>query len=235
MLATFASFDRLANAMLSADSLQNSLCMPRSNGQRLVSASLAVAISLFFLAQLHRDFLRSNVPATSLATRIMLLSFPTQKITVNTIQDTPKTNTAIAVSTTKRTIVNAQEIKIRPTQNSDSPANDSVEAKPATELVTVFPDVPSTNATTKPVDPLSGTARFKYDSATVRQAYEASKSDIQKLAEKSGNSLEDPKVSKHDRFQQAANRAAKPDCLRQGGSILSLFVVAYQVATDHCK
>lgn len=161
----------------------------------------------------------------------MLLSFSTKKSAPKIIQHAPVATTAVAL---KRQKSKPQSLAAPSTTTpivEHNTKNDSDE-KPTRELVNIFPE---NQPSTKPVDPLSGTARFKYDSATIRQAYEASKSDIQKLAEKSGTSLEDPKASKHDRFQQAANRAAKPDCLRQGGSILSLFVVAYQVVTDHCK
>lgn len=217
--------------MFYTDFQQTQLCLPRSNQQRLFSASLAIGISLFFLAQLHSDFLKTTLPTASPEARIMLLSFPTKKSAPKIIQHASVTPTPIAL---KRQKSKPQSLTAPSTTTpvvEHSTKNNSDE-KPTRELVNIFPE---NQPSTKPVDPLSGSVRFKYDSATIRQAYEASKSDIQKLAEKSGASLEDPKSSKHDRFQQAANRAAKPDCLRQGGSILSLFVVAYQVATDHCK
>lgn len=214
---------------------QTQLCLPRSNQQRLFSASLAIGISLFFLAQLHNDFLKTTLPTASPEARIMLLSFPTKKSTPKIVQHVSVTTTPIALQRQKSKPQSLTAPSTTTPVVEHSTQNNSDE-KPTRELVNIFPEnQPSNQPSTKPVDPLSGTARFKYDSATVRQAYEASKSDIQKLAEKSGVSLEDPKSSKHDKFQQAANRAAKPDCLRQGGSILSLFVVAYQVATDHCK
>lgn len=220
--------------MFYTDLQQNPLCMPRSNGQRLFSAIMAVGISLFFLMQLHRDFLKTALPAAGPVARIMLLSFQAEKAKPKIIQ---KDVVAITPPSPKRIKTTSQATAIPHTTAStiDHSTKSNAETKSTTELVNVFPETPNSTAATKPVDPMSSTARFKYDSYSVRQAYEASKSDIQKLAEKSGTSLEDPKSSKHDRFQQAANRAAKPDCLRQGGSILSLFVVAYQVATDHCK
>lgn len=159
----------------------------------------------------------------------MLLSFPTKKSAPKIIQHTSVTATPIALQRQKS---KPKSLATPSTPIVENSTKNNSDEKPTRELVNIFPE---NQPPTKPVDPLSGTARFKYDSAAIRQAYEATKSDIQKLAEKSGTSLEDPKASKHDRFQQAANRAAKPDCLRQGVSILSLFVVAYQVATDHCK
>ncbi|WMW82013.1 hypothetical protein RF679_06930 [Undibacterium cyanobacteriorum] len=102
---------------------------------------------------------------------------------------------------------------------------------PTTEKALSFDSV-SENLKREPTPNLSGK---RFDSNAVRQAYEDSKSDIQKRAEASGNSLEGQRLTKHERFQEAAKAATKPDCLRQGASILSIFVVAYQAATDHCK
>ena len=102
---------------------------------------------------------------------------------------------------------------------------------PTTEKTLSFDSV-SENLKREPTPNLSGK---RFDSNAVRQAYEDSKSDIQKRAEASGNSLEGQRLTKHERFQEAAKAATKPDCLRQGASILSIFVVAYQAATDHCK
>lgn len=187
--------------------------------------------------QLNRDFIVKIVPTTTLQSNVMLLSFlqrpiPTIKQSIPPVQKTP----ALASPTTIRAL---EPQKIRNDKVRATSEALSIQTSPGTrterELIEVFPDVP--NAT--PALPSSSiqvrASTFKYDSASVRQAYEASKTDIQKMAEKSGTTLEDPKLTKHDKFQQAANRAAKPDCLRQGGSILSLFVVAYQAATDHCK
>ncbi|MBI3711526.1 MAG: hypothetical protein HY253_00970 [Burkholderiales bacterium] len=85
------------------------------------------------------------------------------------------------------------------------------------------------------VDQAIASKHTSIDGNKLRHAYQDSKTELQKQAEKSGKSLADDRLTQQEKFQQAANRAAKPDCLRQGGSILSLFVVAYQVATDHCK
>ena len=218
-------------------SSQNHIFLPRSGGQRLFSAVLAIAISLFFLTQLNRDFLTKVLPATTLPTNVMLLSFLQKPVSPRKplIPLTPKTltlarPTAIKVLDPKK-IINDKDLA-----TNEAPAiKTSPETRTESELIQVFPEVSGTTSALPSSSAQVGTSRFKYESASVRQAYEASKTDIQKMAEKSGITLEDPKLTKHDKFQQAANRAAKPDCLRQGGSILSLFVVAYQVATDHCK
>jgi hypothetical protein len=129
-------------------------------------------------------------------------------------------------------------IQPKPETDTPLPTSNTTMTPPETLADPLAISAATTTATTaEPTLSASSALRIngKLNSAAVRAAYEASKTDIQKMAEKSGNSLEDPRLSKHDQFQQAANRAAKPDCLRQGGSLLSLFVVAYQVATDHCK
>ena len=216
---------------------QNQVFLPRSSRQRLFSALFAIAISVLFLMQLNRDFILKIVPTTTLQSNVMLLSFlqspiPKTRLSIPPVQKTP----ALASPTTIRAL---EPQKIRNNKVQSTSEVPSIQSSPGArterELIEVFPDVPNSIPTLPSSSTQGQTSTFKYDSTSARQAYEASKSDIQKLAEKSGTTLADPKLTKHDKFQQAANRAAKPDCLRQGGSILSLFVVAYQVATDHCK
>jgi hypothetical protein len=209
--------------------------------QRVISASIAVMISMLFLNQLNHDFLRKREPASSATSNLMMLRFirsVPQNIEAKTpvlAQTAPKVQ-LLKLKPTDRTILQARirnEELIEHSQNKQAKEQNSER-----ELITIFPDQAASNTPSVGAsNPQDKTAISKYglDSTGIRQAYEASKSEIQKMAERNGSSLEDTKLTKHDKFQQAANRAAKPDCLRQGGSILSLFVVAYQVATDHCK
>lgn len=207
--------------------------LPRSTWQQPLSAMLAVTISLVFLALLNRDFASTMMHsvASNPKTILMILLpkpptpsksppefFPSPKLTTAVIRNKP---TRIAKS--KDTTDTTTELNTSPTVSS---------AKAETELINVFPETTSTAATsaTSTTD-----TRSKYDSKAIRQAYEASKTDLQKMAKKNGTTLGDPQLNKNDKFQRAAERAVKPDCLRQGGTILSLFVVAYQLATDHCK
>lgn len=209
--------------------------------QRIFSASIALAISLLFISQLDRDFLRKTGPTNPSVSTLMMLSFvrpntlTTEEKTTVRLESIPKPKQIKALTVDKppsKSLINQQGII------ENNQAEHAEEPKSERDLIAIFPEQSTSKSPTPNVNNQlnkSGIARYGIDSAEVKQAYEASKSDIQKLAEKSGTTLEDPKLTKHDKFQQAANRAAKPDCLRQGGSILSLFVVAYQVATDHCK
>ena len=77
------------------------------------------------------------------------------------------------------------------------------------------------------------------NSKTIAQAYNDSKSDIQKMAEASAKELNTPIKTKYDRFQTAAEQAVIPDCLApQGPGGIGLFaipVIAFQAATGKCK
>ena len=102
------------------------------------------------------------------------------------------------------------------------------------KVPTTSPNI-SQQATTK--SDSDAPQRLQFDSASIRRAYEDSKSDIQKMAETSGQPLHPPHVSKYDQFQTAASQAAKKDCLgpNSGGSLLSIFVIPFMAATDKCK
>lgn len=207
--------------------------LPHSPWQQSLSAILAATISLVFLALLNRDFaptIMHSVASNPKSILLILLPKPrTPSQSPPKFLPSPKLTTAVIrnkptrVAKSKDTTDTTTELNASPTVSS---------AKAETELINVFPDSANTAATstTSTTD-----ARFKYDSKAIRQAYEASKTDLQKMAEKNGTLLGDPQLNKHDKFQRAAERAVKPDCLRQGGTILSLVVVAYQLATDHCK
>lgn len=213
--------------------------------QRIFSASVALTVSTLFISQLNQDFLRIIAPTnTSTPTTMM---FTLIRPAATTLEKKPLISanaTALNQEPTTRSITKqskqSQQTAPQSTQTQVVVGDPQIKQEQKTdhELITVFPEQNSTSsAIASPTNQVnkSSIAKYGFDSAGVRGAYEASKSDIQKMAEKNGTTLENSKPSKHDQFQQAANRAAKPDCLRQGGSILSLFVVAYQAATDHCK
>lgn len=213
--------------------------------QRIFSASVALTVSTLFISQLNQDFLRiiaptnTSTPTTMMFTLIRPVATTLEKKPMVSASTTTRNQQTTTRFITKQSKQN-QQTAPQSTQTQVVVGDPQIkqEQKTERELITVFPEQNSTSsAIASPTNQVnkSGIAKYGFDSAGVRGAYEASKSDIQKMAEKNGTTLENSKPSKHDQFQQAANRAAKPDCLRQGGSILSLFVVAYQVATDHCK
>lgn len=78
-------------------------------------------------------------------------------------------------------------------------------------------------------------APLRMDPTVLRHANQASKSDVRKLAESSGAYIGTSPQSKDEQLAQGIASAGKPDCLRPGGSLLDVFVVAYQVIKDKCK
>ncbi len=55
------------------------------------------------------------------------------------------------------------------------------------------------------------------------------------MAENSGAYIGDQPLSKEQQLGRDIQETAKPDCLTPGGHLLSIFVIAYQVARDKCK
>lgn len=139
--------------------------------------------------------------------------------------------------TTPAALPQIKKSKPEPTSMATIPAAITVSENPSQlETKNDFDDAfKSQKALDHAVDQTMTNKSAGIDSTSIKRAYQDSKSELQKQAEKNGTPLADARLTQQEKFQQAANRAAKPDCLRQGGSILSLFVVAYQVATDHCK
>jgi hypothetical protein len=84
---------------------------------------------------------------------------------------------------------------------------------------------------------LPASAPLKLDLKTIRAANRASKSDAQNLAESSGTYFGDEPSSKSEKLADAITRTAKEDCLAKnpGGSLLSVFVIAYMAAREKCK
>ena len=84
---------------------------------------------------------------------------------------------------------------------------------------------------------LPASAPIKLDLATIRAANRASRSDVRNLAENSGTYFGDKPSSKSEKLADAITRTAKEDCIgpNPGGSLLSVFDIAYKAARDKCK
>lgn len=216
---------------------------PQTKQERSFAAIAAILISLTFFAQFNQQFVPNNPPDKLGNSKQLFLSWISVTKTTTApqkIEVTPNTPKKIAPNKVALNAISKQR-----------PIDGVMREQPATSITSINKE--TTNETVKETaiaDPLANTATQeptfsaagktsihlgKPNSAAIRAAYEASKSDIQKMADASNKTLINTPASKYEQFQGAANRAAKPDCLRQGGSILSLLVVAYQAATDHCK
>ncbi|MFO1220084.1 MAG: hypothetical protein U1E89_17080 [Burkholderiaceae bacterium] len=81
----------------------------------------------------------------------------------------------------------------------------------------------------------AASAPLQLGPAVIREAHRASKGAARRMAEASGADLDDNAVSRQERLAESVERTAKPDCLRAGSSLLSVFVVAYELFSDRCK
>jgi hypothetical protein len=98
-------------------------------------------------------------------------------------------------------------------------------------------DAPQVQAEVAEAPKPPASAPLKLDAATIRAANHASKSEVMKMAAISGTYIGDDPVSESEKLTGAIARTAKEDCLgpKAGGSLLSLFVIAYQAAKGECK
>lgn len=80
-------------------------------------------------------------------------------------------------------------------------------------------------------------APLNLEPSVVRSAVRASKSEVRKLAEGSGAYTGDQAKPKTEELAGAVAHSAKHDCLapNESGSLLSVFIIAYQAANGACK
>ncbi|MFZ6801295.1 hypothetical protein [Undibacterium sp. Di24W] len=219
---------------------------PETKTQRAFAFAAAVTISQCFFAQFNQQSIHASIDQKSRlgATRELILTWiksPTKQNDKTRANEVPKKSPAEnTITKTAKPVTSLKTNSTAKQRTTDIESSDStptsITVKDVTGSDPLFNNSPqeATLGISKDRSSISGMPG-KPNSAAIRAAYEASKSDIQKMADASNKTLINTPASKYEQFQGAANRAAKPDCLRQGGSILSLFVVAYQAATDHCK
>lgn len=105
---------------------------------------------------------------------------------------------------------------------------------PAATTTAAAPQLPPPAALAEPAPP-AASAALKIDTAVMRAAAAAGKSGARRMAEASGAYFGSAPVTQTDQLGHAVAETAKPDCIRPGGSLLSIFVIAYEVARDKCK
>ncbi|MDE2277733.1 MAG: hypothetical protein KGK09_15695 [Burkholderiales bacterium] len=81
----------------------------------------------------------------------------------------------------------------------------------------------------------AASAPLRLDARVLRAANQAGKGPARRMAERSGAYFGDAPATQAERLARGVAETAKPDCLQPGGSLLSVFVVAYRLARDKCK
>ena len=100
------------------------------------------------------------------------------------------------------------------------------------------PDADPSAAAGLPMAPMpAASAPLRLDAATLRAAAAQSTGDVRRLAQRSGQTLDDATVSERERLTSGIAGSAKGDCLGSngGGSLLSLPFIAYSALAGKCK
>ena len=182
--------------------------------QRMFAASLAVLITVFLSLQFNY---RSNKRTES--------EFLNRPFTLLMLQMIPTVRTKIEdQSPVQKSAISKLSLNPTPVRHAEKVSN----ATPAVSTEITPQAAPQKAVTLLPIN-----------SKTIAQAYNDSKSDIQKMAEASAKELNTPIKTKYDRFQTAAEQAVIPDCLapqEPGGiGLFAIPVIAFQAATGKCK
>lgn len=201
--------------------------------QRNFSLLAAVGITLLFFAQFKINFeLNQNEITTQQSyTELRFINVIPAAPTTKPVDMLPKQTIKIAAPKTK--VIQQAFSAIKKPTNTNAITITNAPEKMATE--DVFAISPNKN---KVDENTNAEPTFKYDSESVRKAYQDSKTDIEKMSEARGVALvKTPHASEVDRFNESVKKAAKKDCFsaNSGGSLLSIFVIPIMAATDKCK
>lgn len=103
----------------------------------------------------------------------------------------------------------------------------------AVDVAATSRDLATVNATL-PEPPAS--TPLQLDERVLRRVMAQSTSPLRQAAQAAGQGLPgDHRPSRAERLASGMAASSKPDCLAPGGSLLSVFSIAYMVATDKCK
>lgn len=122
----------------------------------------------------------------------------------------------------------------RPNKSSSTVQN-KAEETPAASITALPSPSPSPTISTENSD---GVRLILPDSKTISRAYNDSKSEIQRMSERSGKPLNDEIPSKYEVFQAKAEAARIPSCIgpnEAGGGLLAAPVIAYKALAGKCK
>ena len=195
----------------------------RTFNQRTIALSLATTLTFAPLLALHFG----NLPSTTenAPERISYLSLPQTPSAPHALAKLPSEEKAKRPvdfpKATKAIVSTYQSIASTP----DTFTSEIVQSSPAAKAQA--PDRPE----------LPASAPIKLDLETIRAANRAAKSDVRNRAENSGTYFGDEPSSKSEKLADAITRTGKEDCIgpNPGGSLLSVFDIAFKAARDKCK
>ena len=195
----------------------------RTFNQRTIALSLATTLTFAPLLALHFG----NLPSTTenAAERISYLSLLQTPSTPHALTKLPSEEKA------KRLVGSPKATK------ATVPTYQSIASTPDTSTSEIVQSSSAAKAKTPERPELPASAPIKLDLETFRAANRAAKSDVRNLAENSGTYFGDEPSSKSEKLADAITRTGKVDCIgpNPGGSLLSVFDIAFKAARDKCK
>lgn len=114
-----------------------------------------------------------------------------------------------------------------------SSRHDAITLPPPEGTDTRLP-APERAAAASPTSRASGAEPLNLGQEVIRKASAQSRSEWRRQADSVQGDGAGAPGSPAEVLSQGVARAGKPDCLRQGGSLLSALAVAYEMATDQC-
>lgn len=190
----------------------------RRGSQRIFVAMLSTIVPLaFFSVFWFQASIKSNRNSSQTTSTTLSIRFIEKIIESKPQARIDETNTVSRQQT-------------RPNKPTSTVQNKAEETPPAS--LTPFP---SPTISTENSD---GVRLILPDSKTISRAYNDSKSEIQRMSERSGKPLNDEIPSKYEVFQAKAEAARIPSCIapnEAGGGLLAAPVIAYKALAGKCK
>jgi hypothetical protein len=193
-----------------------------NTAQRCVGVLGSVIITILFLLQFQSELKNFKKNVFSSNNKMQLIWVPS-------LENIPK----------KEPIATNIKINQEPRKIKKNQPITSISIETPTESKVKIKEDVIISASAKSDVSFDETPKLVFDSKSIRRAYEESKTDIQKMAEASGKPLiKTDHQSQNDRFQSAANKAAKKDCIgpnSSGTGLLAIFIIPVMAAMDKCK
>jgi hypothetical protein len=219
--------------------LKNSFVLSVGAGQRLFGVLAAVLIPSILCLSLMRNHIvvtEHFTQANSLVTFLQLyyLAKPSPPDAVLELEK--RTNTKVMIRQTSGNLL-AKEAANR---NQEKSVTASLKSSSFEVIETDL-----ANQVSLATEVASDALVRQYKGKSAVGAYQDIRSDIQKMADRKGVSLQAERANKYEVFQAAANEAAIPDCLARGTSsklsldsfkgLLVIPALAAAAATGKCK
>lgn len=204
----------------------------RDRCSRSVFAIGAVTLTgLIFLPFMHRLGPTSDSPAQIVSVRDPAAA-PSSPRPIAWVHPAPARAETPSIN---RTRVSADRDQPPPRTQTRRPILQSTSSRPEAELSVVSPEV-HTRPHSTPPEPTHGADRpLDLSSATIARAIREEKSGIRRQAQAIQGDGTGHTVPGLTPLSEAIAEAGRPDCLRPGGSLLSIFIIAFEVTRDRCK